>query len=321
MLPSFVPENRNVYRSFIIPLLMFVAIFLVWLISAPISFESNTVVSIVPGSSVQTIGKQLQHENIIQSPQLFQIMLIIRSLEGSVVAGDYLFEKRSSLFSVVERITDGDFRMEQRSITIPEGYTIAQIGTLIEKKGVGSKEDFIQQASSYEGFLFPDTYSIGEGITIPEFVEILRTQFEKKIAPLQKDIDASGRSLQEIVIMASLIEREAITDEERPVVAGILWNRIRIGMPLQVDAPFLVYLGKTSSELTIDDLKSSASYNTYTNKGLPPTPIGNPGLASLRAALYPKETNYFFYLHDKKGMIHYGVTHDDHVQNKNLYLR
>ncbi len=321
MLPSFIPENRNGYRLFITSLSIVVGICLVWSISAPFSFESNTVVSIVPGSSVQTIGKQLQDENIIQSPQLFQILLIMRSLEGSVVAGDYLFEKRSSLFRVVERITDGDFGMEQRSITIPEGYTVAQIGALIEEKGVGSKEDFIQHASSHEGFLFPDTYSIQEGVTIPEFVEKLRAQFEKKIAPLQKDIDASGRSLKEIVIMASLIEREAITDEERPIVSGILWNRIRIDMPLQVDAPFLVYLGKTSSQLTIDDLRTPALYNTYTNKGLPPTPIGNPGLASLRAALYPKETNYFFYLHDKKGIIHYGITHDDHVRNKNLYLR
>lgn len=320
MLQFLTSESNTIYYGVGITVFLVIISFL-WFISAPFSFTPDTIVSIVPGSSVQHVGKKLHDENIIRSPQIFQMVLVAQSKEGSVVAGDYIFQDRSSLFQVIKRITRGDFQMDQRSITIPEGFTVDQIGALVEEKEIGLKEDFIQQASEYEGFLFPDTYRIQQGLTIPKFIEMLQSQFQKKIAPLQQDIEASGKSLQDIVIMASLIEREAITDKERPIVSGILWNRIRIGMPLQVDAPFLVYLGKTSAQLTIDDLQTPAPYNTYTNKGLPPTPIGNPGLASLRAALYPEKTDFLFYLHGSDGKIRYGKTHDDHIRNKNLYLR
>lgn len=320
MLYFLTSKKNTIYYGFGITL--FLAIFaFFWLISAPLSFTPDTVISIAPGSSVQRIGEILREQKVIRSPQALQIVLIMQSKEGSVVAGDYFFEDRLVLFDVVQRIVRGDFQMDQQSITIPEGFTVAQIGALVEEKGIGSKEDFIGQASQYEGFLFPDTYRIQQGLSIPRFIDMLRFQFQKKIEPLQQDIEASGKSLQDIVIMASLIEREAITDKERPIVSGILWNRIRIDMPLQVDAPFLVYLGKTSAQLTIDDLRTPAPYNTYTNKGLPPTPIGNPGLASLRAALYPEVTDFFFYLHGPDGKIHYGKTHDDHVRNKRRYLR
>jgi len=319
MIRFFTHGNKNSY--YVVIILISLIGFFFWFFSAPFAFSSDIVISIIPGSSVQHIGKQLHDENIIRSPQMMQIILVIQSREKSVVAGDYLFERKSSLFDIIKRITKGDFHMDQHTITIPEGYTVTQISILVEEKGIGSKEDFIQQSSSYEGFLFPDTYRVPQNLTIPKFIEMLQSQFQKKIAPLQKDIDVSDKSLQDIVIMASLIEREAITDKERPIVAGILWNRIRIGMPLQVDAPFFVYLGKTSAELTLDDLRTPTPYNTYTNKGLPPRPISNPGIASLRAALYPEKTDFLFYLHDKQGNIHYGKTHDDHVRNKKLYLQ
>jgi UPF0755 protein len=294
----------------------------VWVaFSSPQSFESGTVFSVVPGSSVQLVAGNLKTENIIRSSKLFQMILIMQSLEGSVVAGDYLFDNPVPLLHVVERITLGDFGMPQQSITIPEGYTVSQIGELVEEKGIGTQKEFITLAQQYEGYLFPDTYRIHANMKIPELIERMRNQFNRKIEPLLSDIHDSDKTLDDIVIMASLIEREAITDAERPVVSGILWNRIRIGMPLQVDAPFLVYLGKTSSQLTLDDLRRPAPYNTYVNRGLPPTPIANPGLASLRAALYPEETSYLFYLHGKNGKIHYGRTHNDHIRNRNLYLR
>jgi UPF0755 protein len=149
----------------------------------------------------------------------------------------------------------------------------------------------------------------------------MRENVEKKLLPLSADIAAFGKSLSDIVILASLLEEEARTTNTRRTIAGILWKRLAIGMPMQVDAAFAKVNGKNTYQLTEDDLKTDHPYNTYTRAGLPPGPITNPGIDALHAALRPVETDWLYYLSDSDGNMHYARTHDEHLRNKRLYIR
>ena len=149
----------------------------------------------------------------------------------------------------------------------------------------------------------------------------MRSTFDDKIAIIQDDIDLSTRNMKDIIIMASILEKEASNDIDRKIISGILWKRIDTNMPLQVDVPFYYSLNKTSSQLTTENLRADSPYNTYTRKGLPIGPITNPGLASIEASLHPQLSKYWYFLSDKSGTMHYAITHDDHVANKAKYLK
>jgi UPF0755 protein len=153
-----------------------------------------------------------------------------------------------------------------------------------------------------------------------DVILMMRENFAREIKKYEKDIALFKKPLEEIVIMASILEGEARTLEAKRIVAGILWKRIRINMPLQVDAVFKYYNGKNSYNLTKNDLKDDHEYNTYTNKGLPPTAINNPGIDSIRAAITPTQTNYLYFLSDKSGNMHYAKTFEEHKANKDLYI-
>jgi UPF0755 protein len=153
-----------------------------------------------------------------------------------------------------------------------------------------------------------------------DVIKILKDNFNKKIDNLSNKIKSSGKTLKDIVIMASIIEKESNGDDDRVAISSILWKRIENKMPLQVDATFLFLIGKESSELTRADLGLKSPYNTYINKGLPPGPISNPGIETLTAAMSPVKTQYLFYLHDKDGVVHYAKTFEEHKKNKQKYL-
>ena len=149
---------------------------------------------------------------------------------------------------------------------------------------------------------------------------MMNDNFNKKMEPWKGAIENSGHSLRDIIIMASILEREATTEKDKTMVAGILWKRISLGMPLQVDATFMYLLGKKSSELTVSDLKMKSAYNTYQNKGLPAGPIANPGIVAIRAAIIPTESPYLYYLSDNNDEMHYAKTFEEHKANKAKYL-
>ena len=223
---------------------------------------------------------------------------------------------------VAERILNGDFDIKPIKITFPEGYSVKQIGNRIKEKiEVFDNEELNQIASTSEGHLFPDTYFFLPDVTPKEVFEIMTDTFDEKISKIKNDIVASGKSLEEILKMASLLEEEVQTFEDKKIVSGILWKRISIGMALQVDATLAYERGKTSAELSIDDLRKNSPYNSYTNRGLPPTPISNPGIESIEAALKPSESKYFYFLTDKESKVHYARTFEEHKQNKEKYLR
>jgi UPF0755 protein len=170
-----------------------------------------------------------------------------------------------------------------------------------------------------EGYLFPDTYFFLPNATEDTVIQTMRQNFDAHIATVQADIDASGKPLSEIITLASIIEREARNPEERRKISSVLWNRLKKDMALQVDVTFLYTIGKGTFELTKDDLASDSPYNTYINKGLPPTPIGSPSLDAIVAAAVPAKTDYLFFMADLRGVTHFCKTHSCHQANKLRY--
>jgi UPF0755 protein len=211
---------------------------------------------------------------------------------------------------IVQKIISGD--IAKMKVTIPEGFTVKEI-----KEKLGIK----LPGENLEGYLFPDTYYFPIDVSGEEVVKIMRENFEKKISPYKKGIEKSGKTIQEIVIMASLIEKEVKTKKEKKLVSGILWKRLKNGIPLQVDATITYITGKKTTKIPLEDLQIDSPYNTYKYKGLPPAPICNPGLESILAALYPEESDYWYYLSTPEGKTLFFKTLEEHNLAKAKYLK
>lgn len=280
------------------------------------------IIRIPSGTTVRESARILESAGIINSPILFKNFIILLNGEGGLHAGDYYFKNPESSFFAAIRFTRGDGKLDPVKITIPEGRTSREIAKVFEEKLTEfDTKSFLKKAQERQGYLFPETYYFAPTALPEDIIGVMETTFSQKIAPLMTDIEKSGRSLKDVIIMASILEREARTFETKQMIAGILWKRLSIGMPLQVDAAFDMVNGTTTFGLTLEDLRTDHPYNTYTNRGLPPGPIANPGLESIQAAVSPTVSSYLYYLTDRKGIMRYARTHDEHVQNKALYLR
>ncbi len=316
-------EKHSRVRMFvaIVMLLIFMGVVYVFsLTQTPKDFVPDTLVTIESGTTLQGASEILEENNIIRSALLFQFLMQVS--EHPVIAGDYLFQDRETILEIAERITVGQYGDVRAKIIIHEGSSNVQIADLLEAKlPKFDREQFLLDAEPLEGYLYPDTYFFFPSTETGEVLKVLHNVFLDKISELENDFSESEHSMEEIIIMASIIEKEATTrSAERAIISGILWKRIEIGMPLQVDAPFVYALGKGSHDLTIADLREDSPYNTYTNRGLTPTPIGNPSIGSIIAALHPTETSYLFYLHGNDRQVHYASNHDGHVNNKRNFL-
>jgi UPF0755 protein len=226
----------------------------------------------------------------------------------------------------------------ERTITIIEGWRIQDIAASLDKSGVVSADDFISAAKidnwrdqygflsdpkikSLEGYLFPDTYRIFTDASSSDIIEKMLDNFDHKVTPeMRAQLAAKQRSLHDMVILASIIEREALYDEDRAMIADIFLKRLEAGIGLQSDATINYITGKKTVRPTFDDLKVNSLYNTYKYRGLPPGPISNPGLASLQAAIYPRANDYYYFLTDSDGRAHFGRTFAEHQQNIVKYL-
>lgn len=289
-------------------------------VQAP-EFAGEIIVDIPAGYSVRDIARLLHEKNIIRSTELFELAIDWSERESEIRAGTYVFKEPANVFRVARRFAEGDHGITRAKITFPEGITVRDALAIAAKElpRVGIAE--AEALSRKEGYLFPDTYFFFTTATTGDVIAAMEKNFAERTADLRERAEREGKRWEDVVIMASLIEREAATDTDRAIVSGILWKRLKIGMPLQVDATFMYLLGKTSAELTVDDLNMDSPYNTYRNKGLPPAPIANPGRASLLAALLPEESPYLYYLSDPGGAMHYARTFDEHKLNKEKYLR
>ncbi|MFQ5661797.1 MAG: endolytic transglycosylase MltG [Candidatus Paceibacteria bacterium] len=287
----------------------------------PSEFPVGETIKIEEGKTLSDIADQLKEENVVRSSLWLRNIVIILSGEDGALSGDYYLGRKESVFSMARRIAKGDFDLNLVRVVIPEGATLDEMGQIFEKKFESfEKEEFLSLVNGNEGYLFPDTYYFLPNVEAREVARVLSNTFVEKLAEIDDEIRKFGRPINEIINMASILEEEARTTDTRRTIAGILWKRLEIGMPLQVDAVFTYANGKNSFTLSTADLSEDHPYNTYTNKGLPPTPISNPGLDSILAAVNPIESDYLYFLSDKNGNMHYSVTFDEHVRKKRIYL-
>lgn len=292
-------------------------------ISDPESVEQKLVVA--KGRTTSQVANQLVEANLIRHPMIFLLAVKYLKLDGRLQAGSFTLSPTQPLFEIAQALTKS---IDDLWVTIPEGLRREEIASLFaEDLPEFDEVEFLSLAKDSEGRLFPDTYLIPDQATAQFIYSLLSNTFDKKIVTgLAEEIANSDRSLDELLIMASLLEREAQGYEDMRHVAGILWNRIDLGMPLQVDATLQYAKGQTDNgkwwnpPLGIDRQLISP-FNTYQNPGLPPAPIANPGLDAIRAALDPLPTDDLFYLHDSSGQMWYAPDYAGHQQNINRYLR
>lgn len=312
--------KRYAYWFFALALALFVGGY-AFALAPPSNFPSEDIVVIARGASVSDIARELSDAHIIKHPAVLRFALRISGASGRVQAGAYLFSAPKNVLVVAYRLSTGAYDLPPVRITFPEGVTVRDIATKItEALPLVSAQDIISLGKSQEGYLFPDTYLFPLDATATSILDAMRTNFSTKTTPLVSDIEASGHSIADIVVMASLVEKEARTDANRRIVAGVLWNRLALGMPLQVDAVFGYIFERDTYSPSFEDLKVDSPYNTYTHIGLPPGPICNPGMESIQAAINPTKTNYLYYLTGRDDLMHYAKTYAEHQANRRKYL-
>ncbi len=303
-------------------LLTIVTVFFVIFFSVPPSnFPKSEIVSIKSGTYLSAAADLLASNNIIKSRFLFKVSVILISGHRQVRAGDYLFDSPQSVLRIAHRTANGMQGLPTIKVTFYEGMTVKDITAILKKKIPNfDHKTFSLLAMPYEGYLFPDTYYFYENTTPDQVIDTLRKNFNQQIKTVLLSIQMIGKPIEDVIKMASIVEKEATSSVDRKIIAGILWKRIEIDMPLQVDPPFYYILGKDSSQITKADLAADSPYNLYKHKGLPPTPIDNPGLSAIKDTINYTKTNNLFFLSDKNGNMHYAPTHDGHLVNKDKYI-
>lgn len=283
--------------------------------------KQSLIFVVQKGDGVKEISNRLQANGLIRSRIVFFLLVKQLGIDKKIEAGDFRLSQSMSASEIAENLTHGTLDIW---ITIPEGKRAAEISEILKEKIPTYNSSWPGMLGAQEGYLFPDTYLISKDASIEMIISQMRTNFDAKYATL--DTSNTDLTQQEIVILASLIEREAITDAERPIIAGILINRLNAGMALQVDATIQYAKGKNPQTkkwwetVLIEEYKTVASdYNTYLFVGLPPGPISNPGLEALSAAVFSTKTDYLYYLHDGNGKIRYAKTLSEHNGNIDKY--
>ncbi|MCD6155940.1 MAG: endolytic transglycosylase MltG [Candidatus Atribacteria bacterium] len=313
-------------------LLWVVCVFLyLWFYADFSQRESFKEVFIPRGLSVKEISLLLKEEGIVQNPLPFRIMAGLLA-PRTIRAGSYLLKPGTPPAQIVEILTRGKQLLVK--VTFPEGFTSRQMAQVLEEKGICSKEEYLslinnpalfkkewlKDFASLEGFLFPDTYFFSVPASPYQVIETQLERFEEVFLKKYYWKSETSLSLGDLVILASLVEREAKVAEDRPLVASVFLNRLKAGMKLQSCASVIYALyeekGVWVDHLTLEDLKIDSPFNTYLFGGLPPQPICNPGLASLLAVLYPEESDYLYFVLGKDGRHRFSRTYREHLENR-----
>lgn len=282
------------------------------------------------GESAKTIARHLKERQFISHEFLFVFYVWDRGLSPRLQAGKYLVRRGMSVKDIADMIVQGKTQEEYTEVTIPEGFTLAEIEQRTERElsdftaGDFRKEYLFltdaPQGVSLEGYLFPDTYRFALNAASGDIANKMLANFDGKVSSeVRAEIARQGKSMFETVTMASLIEREVRSEDDMRMVSGVLWKRLEIGIPLQVDATVVYAVGH--SELTYDDLAVDHPYNTYRYRGLPPGPIANPGLQAILAAVYPAASDYLYYLSKSDGETIFSKTLREHNIAKEKYLK
>ena len=302
-----------------------------WANNASVSQSVNLESFVIKkGESISSIAQRLEEKKLIRSALAFKIKVRFSKLENKIQAGSFSLKSSLALQEILSILTHGTTDLW---LTFPEGWRKEEFA---QRLGANlsdfNTEEFLNLAENYEGELFPDTYLLPKEASPSVMLKFFLNNFQKKFtSDLESILTKSGLTKKEALILASLIERETKSDQDRPIVAGILLNRLRADWPLQIDATLQYALANLRcSSLkndcdwwvvpTVADKKIVSPYNTYLNKGLPPAPICNPGLSSIKAVVYPQDSNYWFYISDLKGQMHYARTIEEHNANIQKYL-
>lgn len=299
--------------------------------------QENTSFVITKGSGTTQIANKLQKEGLIKSALAFRFYVQFTGRQNKVQAGEYELSPSASLIEIVDELTKGP---RELWVTIPEGLRREEIADKFASGLQKSPQDktiftsqFLTLSQGKEGMLFPDTYLFPKTASASAVVSSMTNTFDKRFdAKMRADMESQGFTLNQVLTLASILERETVTDEERPMVADILVKRWKADWPLQADATVQYAMAnvrcKTPADcvswwprpITADDLEISSPYNTYKFPGLPPAPIANSGLSSIKAVIYRQENDYWFYLHDSEGVIRYAKTLEEHNANVRKYL-
>jgi len=315
----------------------------------------NVQFLVSPGESVSQIGKNLAEAGLIKSEFYFKAYVWDNDSEAKLQAGEYVLNPSFSIKKIVKILTAGEPLSKERTIKIIEGWNIREISQYFEREGMfqseelleligfpqvdyrtnkempapknyASRFDFLADKPTYyslEGYLFPDTYRIFKDAILDDIVLKMLDNFDKKLTPeMRTDIKKQGKTIYEIVTMASLLEKEVRTEEDMKIVSGIFWDRIKNKQPLESCATLAYVLGINKPQYTTEDTKIDSPYNTYQNRGLPPSPICNPGLKAIKAAIYPTYTDYNYFLSKPDtGETDFSKTYEEHIKKKAEYLK
>jgi UPF0755 protein len=298
--------------------------------------EPEQFVELAPRSSTRAIGEQLVEAGVVRDALTFRLAVWRTGLGRQLKAGEYRFDRPMTAVEVVGKIAHGEVFL--RPITFPEGFGVDEMAALFEARGFGTAADFSRaardvsviadldpDARDLEGYLFPETYSLPRRAQAPDLVRLMVKRFRQVLAGFGPGVargaeDSLGRplSLRQFVTLASIVEKETGSDAERPMVAAVYLNRLRIGMPLQCD-PTVIYglrrVGRYTGNLTHDNLASDSPYNTYMHAGLPPGPIASPGKASLEAVAHPAHDDFLYFVSRNDGSHEFARTLEEHNRN------
>jgi UPF0755 protein len=307
---------------------------LAWAVLTPVQPPAHTFVMLHPGYSTRRIAAELKSAGVIRSEHAFVLWRYI-SHRRSLKAGEYLFEQPANAIDIQKRLRRGD--VYSHTVVVPEGFTMFDIARAIEAAGLGPAQDFLKvaetdtalisdiapNATSLEGYLFPDTYEFTRMMTMQEMAAAMVKEFRGVIRQIGL-ISTSAQPLELTVTMASIIEKETSVPEERPLVASVYYNRLAKKVALDAD-PSIIYAellaGTYAGALHHADMRFDSPYNTYTHIGLPPGPIGNPGKTSLEAAMHPAQSDYYYFVADAQGHHRFAQTLEEHDKNVAAYRR
>lgn len=300
------------------------------------SDTSPISVTVSEGAGVQEIAGMLKEAGLIRSTWGFLMRAYVSGDRDRLAAGEYTFSYADSGAEIIQRLASGEAHPRDIAVTIPEGFTVKQIADRLQERGIVPAEVFLKAArvekfrdshaflssapdGTLEGYLFPDTYRFfpdsEPDVAIQKFLYRFGEQFEN-VGTVPE-----GRTVHDVVTMASIIEREVIEDEDRRIVSGILWKRLSEGMRLDADATTRYAIDNWERPLTVSDLQTDSPYNTRLHGGLPPGPIGNPGFSALFAALNPEPSEYYYYLSAREdGATIFSKTLEQHNKNKKIFL-
>lgn len=303
-------------------LIVLLAYLVWWQTRPPADFPINSPVTIQRGLSAGAIADLLDSQHVVRSGSLLYLLLVWRHDPNSIQAGTYVFEEPLGVGAIAKRLSTPPGASNLLTVTLPEGFTAAEFAAIAAQiLPEFDVQKFRELSAADEGHLFPDTYYLPADFTAAELHTLLLATYDEKMAELRPAMTSHSLGEKGVIVLASLIEREANSEESMRMVAGILANRLKKGMRLQVDASLEYVLDRPLGTLTAGDLDIDTPYNTYLYGGLPPTPIGNPGLQAIRAVLEPTESDYFYYITDADGIFHYAKTFDEHKRNIAKYLK